>query len=79
MENHIVLELLNVRKSFARPERGRFDVLSDVTVTIRRGEIVGIIGPSGVGKTTLLNIISGYTRPDSGSVKLADGNQLFDL
>ena len=37
-------------------------VLSNLSLTLSRGEIVALIGPSGCGKTTLLNIISGLTR-----------------
>jgi putative ABC transport system ATP-binding protein len=43
-------------------------VLKDVNLIIRRGEIIGIHGPSGAGKTTLLKILAGLERPDSGEV-----------
>ncbi|MFP4314850.1 MAG: ABC transporter ATP-binding protein [Desulfovibrionales bacterium] len=55
-----------VNKSFA----GR-QVLHDVTLEVTRGELVSIVGPSGVGKTTLLSIIAGMERPDSGVVRFA--------
>jgi len=42
--------------------------VDDVTLTLERGEIMGVIGPNGSGKTTLFNVISGFTRPSSGSV-----------
>ena len=42
-------------------------VLSNLSLTLSRGEIVALIGPSGCGKTTLLNIISGLTAPDAGT------------
>lgn len=48
-------------------------VLSNLSLTLSRGEIVALIGPSGCGKTTLLNIISGLTAPDAGTVEGADG------
>ena len=44
-------------------------VLSNLSLTLSRGEIVALIGPSGCGKTTLLNIISGLTAPDAGTVE----------
>jgi branched-chain amino acid transport system ATP-binding protein len=51
---------------------GGVDALSDVTLTIKEGRIVGLIGPNGSGKTTLFNIISGVVRPSSGHVLLHD-------
>lgn len=42
--------------------------VADVSVTVRRGEILGIIGPNGAGKTTLMNLINGFVKPDSGKV-----------
>ena len=45
-------------------------VLQDITVTLNEGEIVSLLGVSGVGKTTLFNVLSGLIVPDSGSVLL---------
>jgi branched-chain amino acid transport system ATP-binding protein len=42
--------------------------LDEVSMSVNQGEIVGIIGPNGAGKTTLFNIISGFVRPDRGSI-----------
>jgi branched-chain amino acid transport system ATP-binding protein len=53
----------------------RFDGLTavdDVSLTIKRSEIVGLIGPNGAGKTTLVNALSGFQRPTSGQVFLDD-------
>lgn len=44
--------------------------ISDISLTIRRGEFLGIIGPNGSGKTTLLKIILGLLKPQQGSVEL---------
>jgi zinc transport system ATP-binding protein len=46
------------------------NVLENVTLEIKKGEFVGIIGPNGGGKTTLLKIIMGFLKPDSGKVTL---------
>jgi ABC-type branched-subunit amino acid transport system ATPase component len=46
--------------------------LSNVDFEVRRGDIVGLIGPNGSGKTTLFNIISGLFKPDSGQIMFDD-------
>ena len=48
--------------------RGPKIILNDVSMDIKRGSIVAIMGPSGVGKTTILRLISGQLRPNNGSV-----------
>src|SRR5690606_6355990 len=47
------------------------DLLSDVGITIHRGQVYGLIGPNGAGKTTFFNVITGLYTPDSGSFELA--------
>jgi phospholipid/cholesterol/gamma-HCH transport system ATP-binding protein len=51
-------------------KRGERTILDDVSMDIPRGGIVAIMGPSGVGKTTILRLISGQLRPDSGTVEV---------
>ena len=60
----IVAELQNVSKAF-----GNRQIISDFSITILRGDKVGLIGPNGAGKTTLLKIILGELAPDSGHVR----------
>jgi nitrate/nitrite transport system ATP-binding protein len=61
------LELSSVSKSFGGPA-----VLSDINLSIERGEFVAIVGYSGSGKTTLISLIAGLQKPDTGTVKLND-------
>jgi branched-chain amino acid transport system ATP-binding protein len=49
---------------------GGITAIDDVTLSISRGERVGLIGPNGAGKTTLVKLISGEVRPSSGSIEL---------
>jgi zinc transport system ATP-binding protein len=52
---------------------GGHPVLEDVSLVLRRGEIVTIVGPNGSGKTTLLRLLIGAERPDAGSIARAPG------
>ena len=60
-----VVAAVDVRKRFRA-----LTVLDGVSLSVARGEAVGIVGPNGAGKTTLLNILSGAFAPDSGTVTL---------
>ncbi|KAB2384504.1 branched-chain amino acid ABC transporter ATP-binding protein/permease [Actinomadura montaniterrae] len=62
-----MLEIDGIAKQF----RG-LKALKDVSLTVERGEIRGIVGPNGSGKTTLFNVVSGFYRPSGGRV-LVDG------
>lgn len=64
-----MLELLNITKSFVQPDGNRVQILDIPRFEVAAGEQLVIVGRSGSGKTTLLHIISGISRPDSGSVK----------
>src|ERR1043166_2667209 len=65
------LELKNVSKGFgANGERS--EVLQEINLTVEKGEFVAIVGYSGAGKTTLISLIAGLLKADSGSMKLND-------
>lgn len=59
----ILLETRNLNKRF-----GGIKAVSKMDLVVQRGEILGLIGPNGAGKTTFFNLISGFLRPDSGSI-----------
>lgn len=51
---------------------GGLRVIDGMSMTLRRGEMVGLIGPNGAGKTTLFNLIAGALKPTSGEIRIAD-------
>lgn len=69
-ERPIVLELRNITKSF-----GEMEVLRGVSLSVREGQFVTLLGSSGCGKTTTLRIIAGLEYPDSGEV-LLEGKEM---
>lgn len=70
-----VLELSQLVRRFRADRRA---VLDGIDFELERGEYVAIMGESGVGKSTLLNLMAGLDRPDSGSIRL-DGRDLTTL
>jgi ABC-type sugar transport system ATPase subunit len=64
-----VLEIQNVTKRF-----GPVVALRDVSLDLRAGEVLGLVGDNGAGKSTLVNIISGNLRPDEGRI-IVDGKE----
>ena len=68
-----ILETVELTRSF-----GGIRAVDDVDLRVRPGEIVGLIGPNGAGKTTFFDMVSGFTRADSGQVIL-DGRDITAL
>ena len=60
-----MLEMKNVTKTF-----GKFKALDDLTMTVPKGSVYGLVGPNGAGKSTAIRLMTGIYRPDSGSVTL---------
>lgn len=68
-ETPIKLELSDIHKSFGS-KRKPLPVIGGVSLQVRTGEFVSLIGPSGSGKSTLFHLIGGLLRPDSGEIRL---------
>jgi branched-chain amino acid transport system ATP-binding protein len=69
----VILETRGVNKSF-----GAVIAAADVNVAIDRDAMVGLIGANGAGKTTFINLVTGYLKPSSGSIR-CDGQELTAL
>ena len=69
MPHEVLLELKDVRRSY-NSGASAVEVLHGINLTVRRGEMVAIIGPSGSGKSTLMNIIGCLDNPSSGSYRV---------
>ena len=67
-----MLKLNNVTKTF-----GNITALSDLTLTVPKGSVFGLVGPNGAGKSTAIRILTGVFRPDSGSVTV-DGCPVYE-
>jgi nitrate/nitrite transport system ATP-binding protein len=65
------LTIRNLSKVYQTP-RGPYSVLDGIDLTVEEGEFICLIGHSGCGKTTLLNMVSGFATPTEGEVKVAD-------
>ena len=60
-----MLEMKNVTKTF-----GKFKALDDLSMTVPKGSVYGLVGPNGAGKSTAIRLMTGIYRPDSGSITL---------
>lgn len=67
------IEMSHLRKVFKD-----FVAVDDLTLTVNRGEIFGLLGPNGSGKTTTINMISGLSQPTSGTVKVLGHDIVHD-
>ena len=73
MTNDVLLQFSDITMQF-----GGVTALSEVTIDIHRGEILGLIGPNGAGKTTCFNVMTGVYKPTKGTVRF-DGQDIVPL
>ena len=65
MEENYCIKIENISKSYKKQK-----VLKGISFNIKKGEIFGLLGPSGAGKTTLIRLIMGMERSDEGTIIL---------
>ena len=70
----MLLEVKNLSKKF-----GGFTAISNVSLSVKQGEVRGIIGPNGSGKSTLFNLISGVYKPEPGASIVFDGHDITGM
>ena len=64
------IELINVSRRFLSPQGKSFATLNDFTLSVAKGEFIALVGPTGCGKSTTLNLITGLGKPSSGEVRV---------
>ena len=67
-----MLEIKNVTKTF-----GAFKALDDLSMTVPKGSIYGLVGPNGAGKSTAIRVLTGIYRPDSGEISM-EGQPIYE-
>jgi NitT/TauT family transport system ATP-binding protein len=67
------IELINVSRRFLTPDGKSMTAIRDFTMTVERGEFVAVVGPTGCGKSTTLNLVTGLATPSSGQVRVMGG------
>ena len=67
-----MLKLCNVTKTF-----GSFTALDELTLSVHKGAVYGLVGPNGAGKSTAIRVLTGVYQPDSGTVTM-DGQPIFE-
>ncbi len=74
MSDDLLIRMTDVTKSYFRG-REKVEVLRHLDLEVPRGDFVALMGPSGTGKTTMLNLLGGLDRPDQGEIEV-DGQRI---
>ena len=69
-----MIEISHLTKEFDNPDKTRLGVLRDISLTVEAGDIYGIIGMSGAGKSTMLRLIGLLDTPTSGTITVEGKN-----
>src|SRR5207245_5041971 len=67
------IELINVSRRFLTHDGKSMTAIRDFTMTVNRGEFVAVVGPTGCGKSTTLNLVTGLASPSAGEVRVMGG------
>lgn len=67
------IELIEVSRRFLTPDSKSLTALRNFNMSVKRGEFVALVGPTGCGKSTTLNLITGLAKPSAGEVKIMGG------
>lgn len=68
MEKELILEATHLCQTFHMNEHSRVDAVRDVSLAIHRGEVLGLVGESGCGKSTIARLVTGIEQPAAGSI-----------
>ncbi|MEM1151325.1 MAG: ABC-F family ATP-binding cassette domain-containing protein [Pseudomonadota bacterium] len=74
-----VIETRGLEKAFERADGTALTIVRDLSIKILRGDRIGLVGPNGIGKTTLLKLLLGELEPDAGSVKVSKAVKILYL
>ena len=74
-----IIRVRDLKMTYFSLDRGVVRAINDVSFDVNEGEIFGLIGTSGAGKTTTSKIISGLLKPTSGSIDARIGDEWIDL
>lgn len=78
MENNTVIQAKDVYKSYSIDQKKETTVLKGLSLEFKKNELICLMGPSGVGKSTLLHILGSLDQPDSGTITLEYKDKIYD-